>query len=218
VPIPVRTFPWGGCGASLRPDDRSWGVPEVGDVTDDVRALAAPVVAELPHRVAHDLVERGTGVVLRSGGAQGLIDSTSQDLPQGEAERDRQEAVAGVDAWGVVGSAPDRRGEIAMDGGMAPLEGRWQEATGGPILVRRLEAQAEAPTLGALLARRDVGVLGSAEDLAVRLHQVIREAGWEPMPRGEIGGDGAQWMGTLANVHVPGVGQTRDDSHLREPF
>src|SRR2546430_9380764 len=55
VSIPVRTFQCRGCGASLRPDDRHLGVPEVGDFTDDVRALYAPVVAELPHRVATDL-------------------------------------------------------------------------------------------------------------------------------------------------------------------
>jgi len=37
------------------------GVPEVGDFTDDVRALYAPVVAELPHRVATDLFYQCTG-------------------------------------------------------------------------------------------------------------------------------------------------------------
>jgi hypothetical protein len=45
VCIPVCTFQCGGCGASLRPDDHYLGVPEVGDFTDDVRALYAPVVA-----------------------------------------------------------------------------------------------------------------------------------------------------------------------------
>jgi hypothetical protein len=192
------------------------GVPEVGDFTDGVRALYAPVVAELPHRVANDLFERCTGVVLSSCGAQGLIDSTSQDLQQWEAERDIQEAVAVVDALGVVGSATDLRVEIAMDGVMAHIDGRWQEAKVGTILVRRLEAQAEEPTLGAILARRYVGVLGSAEDLAVRLKQVIREAGWEHIPLGEIVGDGAHWIWTLANVHFPGVRQTLDYYHLCE--
>jgi hypothetical protein len=132
VHIPVRTFQCGGCGASLRPDDRSLGVPEAGNFTDDVRALYAPVVAELPHRVANDLFERCTGVVLSSCGAQGLIDSTAQDLQQWEAERDIQEAVAVVDALGVVGSATDLRVEIAMDGVMAHIDGRWQEAKVAP--------------------------------------------------------------------------------------
>jgi hypothetical protein len=216
VHSPVRTFQCSGCGASFRPDDRSLGVPEVGDFTDDVRALYAPVVAELPHRVANDLLERCTGVVLSSCGAQGLIDSTAQDLQQWEAARDIQEAVAVVDALGVVGSATDLRVEIAMDGVMAHIDGRWQEAKVGTILVRRLEAQAEEPTLGAILARRYVGVLGSAEDLAVRLTQVIREAGWEHIPLGEIVGDGAHWIWTLANVHFPGVRQTLDYYHLSE--
>ena len=105
-----------------------------------------------------------------------------------------------------------------MDGVMAHIDGRWQEAKVGTILVRRLEAQAEEPTLGAILARRDVGVLGSAEDLAVRINQGIREAGWERLPRGEMLGDGALWIWTVADTHVPGVRQTLDYDHLSEHF
>jgi hypothetical protein len=216
VHIPVRTFQCGGCGASLRPDDQHWGVPEVGDFTDDVRALYAPVVAELPHRVANDLFERCTGVALSSRGAQGLIDSTAQDLQQWQAERGTQEAVVIVDAVGAGGGATDLRMEIAMDGVMAHIDGRWQEAKVGTILVRRLEVQAEKPTLGAILARRYVGILGSAEDLAIRLKQVIREAGWEHIPLGEILGDGAPWIWTVAEAHFPGVRQTLDFYHLSE--
>ena len=216
VHIPVRTFQCGGCGASLRPDDHHWGVPEVGDFTDDVRALSAPVVAELPHRMANDLFERCTGVALSSRGAQGRIDSTAPDLQPWQAERGTQEAVVIVDAVGVGGGATDLRMEIAMDGVMAPSDGRWQEAKVGTILVRRLEVQAENPTLGAILARRYVGILGSAEDLAIRLKQVIREAGWEHIPRGEILGDGAPWIWTVAEAHCPGVRQTLDFDHLSE--
>jgi hypothetical protein len=216
VHIPVRTFQCRGCGAFLRPDDRHLGVPEVGDVTDDVRALYAPVVAELPPRVANDLFERCTGVALSSRGAQRLIDRTAQDLQEWEAERGIPEDVAVVDAWGAGGSATDLRVEIALDGVMAHIDGCWQAAKGGTLLVRRLEAQTKEPTLGTVLARRYVGVLGSAEDLAVRLKQVIREAGWEPIPIGEILGDGAPWMWTVANAHVPGVRQTLDYDHLCE--
>ena len=80
VRIPVRTFQGDGCGASLRLEDRQVGVPELGDFTDDVRALYAPIVAALPHRVANDLCQRCTGVALSSRGAQRIIDSTAQDL------------------------------------------------------------------------------------------------------------------------------------------
>ena len=38
VCIPVRTCQCDGCGASLRPDDRHVGVPEMGAFTDAVRA------------------------------------------------------------------------------------------------------------------------------------------------------------------------------------
>jgi hypothetical protein len=112
----------------------------------------------------------------------------------------------------------DLRVEVAMDGVMAQIDGRWQEAKGATILVRRLEAPAAEPTLGAVLARRDVAILGSAEALAARLTQVIQEAGWTRRPRGAILGDGAPWMWTVADADVPGVRQTLDDDHLSEPL
>jgi hypothetical protein len=216
VCIPVRTFQCGGCRASLRPDDRHLGVPEAGDFTDDVRVLYAPLVAELPHRVANDLFARCTGVALSSRGAQGIIDSTAKDLSAWQAERERQEAEAVGDALASGDGAADLRVEIAMDGVMAHIDGRWQEAKVATILVRQLEAEAEEPTLGAVLARRYVGVLGAAEDLAARITQVIREAGWESIPIGEILGDGAPWIWTVADAHFPGVRQTLDYYHLSE--
>jgi hypothetical protein len=206
----------GGCGASIRPDDRHLGVPEVGDFTDDIRALYAPVVAELPHRVANDLFRWCTGVALSSCGAQAVIDSTAQDLQRWQAKRERQEAAAVGDAVGASDDLSDLRVEIAMDGVMAPIDERWQEAKVGTILVRRLEVQAEEPTLGAILARRYVAVLGSPEDLASRITQVLREAGWEHLPLREIVGDGAPWIWTVAEAHVPGVRQTLDSYHLSE--
>ena len=39
ITIPVRTFQCHGCGATFRPDDTGLGVPETGDVTDEVRSL-----------------------------------------------------------------------------------------------------------------------------------------------------------------------------------
>jgi hypothetical protein len=216
VHIPVRTFQCRGCGASLRPDDRHLGVPEVGDFTDDVRGLYAPVVAELPHRVANDLFQRCTGVALSSRGAQGIIESTAQDLRCWQAEHERQEATAVADALGSGEDVAELRVDIVMDGVMAHIDGRWQEAKVGTILVRRLAAQAEEPTRGVILGRRSVGILGSAEELAVRLKPMIREAGWECLPLGEIVGDGAPWSWTVADAHVPGVRQTLDDDHLSE--
>jgi hypothetical protein len=216
VHIPVRTFQCRGCGASFRPDDHHLGVPEVGDFTDDVRGLYAPVVAELPHRLANDLFQRCTGVALSSCGAQGLIESTAHDLQRWQAECERQEASAGAGVLGSGNDVSELRVEMAMDGVMAHIDGRWQEAKVGTILVRRLEAQGEEPTLGAILGRRYVGILGSAEDLAVRLKQVLREAGWEHIPLGEIVGDGAPWIWTVAGAHFPGVRQTLDYYHLSE--
>jgi hypothetical protein len=218
VHIPVRTFLCRGCGVSLRPDDRHLGVPEVGDLTDEVRALYAPVVAERPHRAANDLFHRCTGVALSSRGAQGIIESTAQDLQRWQAEHEGQEATAGAAALGSGDDVSELRVEMAMDGVMAHIDGRWQEAKVGTILVRRLAAQAKEPPLGAILGRRYVGVLGSAEELAVRRTQMIREAGGEHMPLGEIVGDGAPWIWTVAEAHVPGVRQTLDYDHRSEPL
>jgi hypothetical protein len=123
--IPVRTFQCSGCGATCRPDDAPLGVPETGDFTDDVRSLYAPVVAELPHRVANDLFPRCTGVALSSRGAQGIIDSTAEDLRTWQAERETSEAEAVADAFDSGNGLADLRVEIAMDGVMAHIDGRW---------------------------------------------------------------------------------------------
>jgi len=216
VHIPVRTFQCGGCGAALRPDDQYLGVPHVGDFTDDVRALYTPVVAELPHRVANDLFQRCTGVALSSRGAQSLIESTAQDFQQWQAERQTQEATTVSAAAGVGDGGANLHVEIAMDGVMAHIDGRWQEAKVATILMRRLAAEVAQPTLGAVVARRYVCVLGSAEELAARIHQGIREAGWERIPIGEILGDGAAWIWTVADTHFPGARQTLDYYHLSE--
>jgi hypothetical protein len=216
VCIPVRTFQCDGCGATLRPDDQYLGVPAVGDFTADGRALSASVVAARPHRVAHALVPRCTGVTLSSRGAQGRIDSTAQDLQQWQAARETQEAEVVADVVESGDSVADLRVEIAMDGVMAHIDGRWQEAKVATILVRRFEAPVEEPTLGAVLARRYVGVLGAAEELATRIQQVIRAAHWERIPVGEILGDGAVWIWKVADSHFPGVRQTLDYYHLSE--
>jgi len=216
VRLPVRTFQCSGCGASIRPDDHDLGVPEVGDFTDDMRALYAPLVAELPQRVANALFQQCTGVALSSRGAQGLLDSTARALHHWQARCGLPEAAAGADALGASDGAAELRVEIAMDGVMAHIDGRWQAVKVATLLVRRLAAEAEEPTLGAVLARRYVCVLGTAEDLAVRVTQAIGASGWEPIAIGEILGDGARWIWHAAHTHFPGVRQTLDYYHLSE--
>jgi hypothetical protein len=101
-----------------------------------------------------------------------------------------------------------------MDGVMAPIDGRWQAVKGATLLVRRLDAQAEEPPLGTVLARRHGGGLGAAAALAARLKQAIGDAGGEPSAIGELLGEGAPWIGKAAAPYCPGVRQTLDSSHL----
>jgi hypothetical protein len=216
ITIPVRTFQCHGCGTTFRPDDRPLGVPEVGAFTDDVRWLYAPLAAELPHRVANTLFARCTGVTLSSCGAQGIIDSTAEDLRTWQMERESQEAEAVGHALATEAHAAELRVEIAMDGVTAHIDGRWQQPKVATILVRRLAPQAAEPTLGAILARRYVCVLGTAEALAVRIQQALKEAGWARIPIGEIVGDGAPWIWNVADAYFPGVRQTLDYYHLSE--
>jgi hypothetical protein len=114
------------------------------------------VAAESPHRVAHALVARCTGVSLSSCGGQGIIDSTADDLRTWQAEHESGEAEAVGEALDDKGA--ELRGEVARDGGMAHIDGRWQAAKVGTMRVRQLAAQ--------------------AEDLALHITQAMRAACW----------------------------------------
>jgi hypothetical protein len=215
ITIPVRTFQCEGCNATRRPDDARLGVPLVGEFTDDIRCLYTPLVAELPHRIANDIFARFTGVALSSRGAQGLIDSSAADHRdwRQKAEAQDQAAVAEL----LAGTDASRlRLEIAMDGVKAHIDRRWQEPKVATILVRRLPERPQVPTRGAVLARRYVCVLGSAENLVARIKAVIREAGWGEIPIAEIVGDGAAWIWNVATEHFRGVRQILDYYHLSE--
>lgn len=216
--IPGRTFPCHGWGATVRPDDGPLGVPETGAFTDDVRDLYTPLAAELPHRVANSLFARYTGVPLSSCGGQGSIDRTAAALRAWQAARETRETPAVGEALAAGDGGAARPVEIAMEGVTAHMDGRWQQPKGATLLVRQLATQAEEPTRGAILARRDVCVLGPAEELAVRSHRARQEAGGGRLPIGEILGDGAPWLWKVADADVPGVRQTLDDAHLSEPL
>jgi hypothetical protein len=166
--------------------------------------------------VANALFARCTGVTLSSCGAQGIIDSTAEDLRTWQAECEVQEAEAVGHALAAEANAAGLQVEIAMDGVTAHIDGRWQQPKVATMLVRQLEAPAAEPTLGAVLARRYVSVLGSGDDLAIRIKQALQEAGWEDIPIGEILGDDAPWIWKVADAYFPGVRQTLDDYHLSE--
>ncbi|GIX48110.1 MAG: hypothetical protein KatS3mg131_2321 [Candidatus Tectimicrobiota bacterium] len=216
VDVPVRTFRCMGCGTTVRPDDAPLGLPSSGEFTDDVRALYTPLAAELPHRVSNEIFARFTGVELSSHGAQGLIERSATDLGHWQATQEAQQR----QAVAVARQEDASRGrlEIAMDGVMAHIDGRWQEAKVATVVVRRLPRHSPRPVRGAVLARRYVCVLGSAEELVERIKQTIRQAGWEAIPVAEILGDGAAWIWTVAEAHFPGVRQTLDYYHLSEHF
>ena len=147
----------------------------MGDCTDDVHLLDSPLAAALPHRVSNQILARFTGVALNSCDAQSLIDSRAQDLPSWCRWQE-------VEACTVVKALRDDeqeaarlRLEIAMDGIKAHIDGRWQEPKVGTIVVRQLPKPSPTPTRGAVVARRYVCVLGSADDLARRIKATIRQ-------------------------------------------
>jgi hypothetical protein len=149
-------------------------------------------------------------------GAQGIIDSTADDLHRWQPQREMPEAETVADAVRAGDGAFDLCVETAMDDVGAHIDGRWQSPKVATMLVRRLESPAEAPILGAVLARRSVSALGSAEDLAAHFQQVIREVGWECFPIEEVVGNVASWMWKVATAYFPGVWQTLDDAHLMD--
>jgi hypothetical protein len=216
ITIPVRTFQCNGCGASWRPDDAVLGVPTLGEFTDDVRLLYAPLVAELPHRVANDLLHQVTGLDLSSCGAQGIIDRSAADHARWRAATEARDD-ATVGALAEAGEdTPLLRLELAMDGIKAHIDGRWQEPKVAPLVVRRLPGQSQELTCGTVVARRYLCVVGSAEALVTRIKHMILDVGWEAIPVAEILGDGAPWIWNIANAHFPGVRQTLDYYHLSE--
>jgi hypothetical protein len=218
VEVPVRTFRCQGCGATVRPDDARLGVPPSGDFTDEVCMLYSPLAAALPHRVSTQICARFPGVQRSACGAQRLIDRRAQEL----AAWDRtQETVENARVQMLRADEPEAsrlRLAMAMDGVMAHIDGRWQEAKVATILVRHLPRRSPRPVRGAVLARRYVCVRGTAEELVAHIKQTLREAGWEGIPVAEILGDGAAWIWHVADVHFPGVRQTLDYDHLSEHF
>lgn len=218
VEIPVRPFRCMACKTTMRPDDAWLGVPKTGDFTDDVRMLYSPLAAELPHRSGNDIFARFTGVSLSSRGAQSLIDSSAQDLASWRRTQEAQEHAM------VAALLDDEQGarrlhlEIAMDGVKAHIDGRWQEPKVGTILVRQLPKPSPRPVRGAVVARRYVCVLGSADDLVRRIKATIAQAGWQDIEVAEILGDGAAWIWNVADVHFRGIPQVLDYYHLSEHF
>jgi hypothetical protein len=218
VTIPVRTFRCLHGGTTVRPDDPQLGVPPTGDFTDDVRMLYSPLAAELPHRVSNDIFGRFTGVERRSCGAQSLIDSSAHALAAWRRAQEAQEHAVVQALLTDHEEASRLRLEIARDGVKAHIDGRWHEPKVGTIVVRQLPKPSPRPMRGAVVARRDVCVVGSADELASRINATIAHAGWHTIEVAAILGDGASWIWNVADVHCPGVRQPLDSYHRSEHF
>jgi hypothetical protein len=225
ISVPVRTFRCKACREYRRPDDAVLGLPESGEFTDDVRALLAPLAAELPHRTAIDLLERATAARLSPRGAQGVIESSARDVRRRREQREVFEDAAVREERQAI--AEGRSGaslalEISMDGVMSHVDRSWHEAKLATVLVRRVDptvaTKLDDERLGEVLARRYTCVLGGPQELGARVQELIRQAGWEDLPVAEILGDGAPWIWNLAQALWPGVRQTLDRWHLRQHF
>ena len=218
VSLPVRTCRCTECKTYRHPDDRALGVPEKGAFTDDVRSLLTPLVAELPHRVASDLLEQLTGVRLSSRGAQGIIDSVARDVAHWRDEQENEESESVARVLDEDAGEGELRLEVAMDGVKAHIDGRWMEPKVASLQVRRVVSDGKEPQLGEVVARRYTCVLGSADDLGASIRQVIRESEWSHLRIGAVLGDGAPWIWNLAGRLFPGAPQILDWFHLKEHF
>ncbi len=221
VRIPVRTFRCARCAKHVRSDDVVLGVPESGEFTDDVRFLLAPIVAELPLRLAVELLGRATGLTMSPHGAQGAVASIARDVRREREEREAREEdeVAALRAATCEGDAETLALEVGMDGVMAHVDGDWREAKVATLQVRKVDPAATGEKrLGKVVARRYACVLAGPGELALRIQAAIREAGWQGLTVAETLGDGAPWIWNLADQLFPGVVQTLDWFHLREHF
>jgi hypothetical protein len=218
VEVPVRTFRCTACHTTVRPDDALLGLPKTGAFSDDVRMLYSPLAAELPHRVSNDIFWRFTGVDLSSCGAQSIIDSSAQELASWRCGQETTQSTVVKTLLDDQQEAPRLRLEIAMDGVKAHIDGGWQEPKVGTILVRQLPKASPRAIRGAVVARRYVCVLGSADELVRRIKATIHQAGWQDIEVAEILGDGAAWIWNVADVHFPGIPQVLDYYHLSEHF
>lgn len=218
IAVPVRTFRCDACDGHVRPDDVVLGVPARGEYTDDVRSVFAPLDAELPHRVACDVLERATGVRLSPHGAQSMAATIAADLRAEKPERERLEDVAVARAL----AGPERQllgVEVSFDGVMAHVDGDWHEAKVGSVIVRQVNPEAAADQRrGAVLARRVTCVRGAPEDLGRVVVALIAKSGWSGIPVVEVLGDGAPWIWNLASAVFPNARQTLDWWHLRQHF
>lgn len=219
VEIPVRTFRCTKCRGYDRPDDAALGVPRKGPFADDVREIVAPLVAELPLRVAADLLERTTGVRISLHGLQAITETIGHDVRD---QRERLDVREDRDVARAL-REPVRESveiglEIAMDGVMAHVDGAWREAKVGTVVVRRVDVDDEETEdrRGKVLARRHTCVLGPPEELGARLAELIESSGWTRIPVVEVLGDGAPWIWNLADELFPYAHQTLDSFHLRE--
>ena len=219
IVVPVRTLRCAACAAHVRPDDAALGLPAQGDYADDVRDVFAPLAAELPHRLACDLLARATGVRLSPKGAVGMAASCAADLAAEKPERERAEDAAVAKALAEDGGK-DLGVEVAFDGVMAHLDGKWREATVASVVVRRARAAAGPRDLrrGEIRARRVTCVREGPEAIGRAALDLISKSGWDAIPVVEVLGDGAPWIWNLAAAIFPDAMQTLDWWHLRQHF
>ncbi len=181
--------------------------------TDALQELALRAAVIEPYEEGRgELLERFAGVTVSAHKLHALVAREGQRaqplLEQQRAAPERRTAAA---------IAPEQPGPcyVAIDGGMVPVERRWQEAKRGCVF----EASSRvAVSRGrhALVHRQVVAVRGGPAALAQRLWPRAQAAGVEGARRVVVLGDGAVWIWNLAAELFPNRVEILDWYHADE--
>jgi hypothetical protein len=174
-----------------------------------VKALVAGVSARLPFRESVDLLQTTLGFDIEDSSADELMREV------GERLRAQQDALmAGIESGEITPLVAGalRRLYVGMDGTSAHIDGSWHEVKTGVVYEGRAGKDGIDEADGAVY----VAAQEPAERFGSRLYMIAAQAGVQRAQEAVVIGDGAPWIGTVAEHHYPGATQILDFWHACE--